>query len=253
MTSMLARPAMAAVLLGSMTTTVVAEDVDEESSRAEKFACEGLRQQLQDSLLEDEQAPIGLADPAVGRALDEDTDQPCERFDDVRRGLRGRRSRETEIERGRLGGANAAALSDGPEGSGHYWTVTVAVERDGKVLGGCLPTKTAGWRNLPRPKGTRIFGGWQLLVRGHLVVWTELSVGAAESESLIYPVVYALQGDALVVDRSQTLAAIGRFGRNYARVAALRGNGDRVMHAGAAAAYRAVAAGSACPASNAGR
>jgi hypothetical protein len=218
---------------------------DEGASDGRPFACESIRQQLHDELASATRAPILLAEAPV----DSDDEaaasaEPCESFVRVRRALTGRLPRE--MERGILGTATAVAFNDGPHGSGRYWTVTLAVRREGMTRGACLATKTGGWRNLPRPRGTRLFGAWYMLVGGRLVIWTELAVGASEAESLIYPVIYRLGRDTLVLDEPRTLAEIGRFGRTYARIAKLREDEDRDLHRVAAAAYRAVSNGTNC-------
>jgi hypothetical protein len=148
-------------------------------------------------------------------------------------------------ERGTLGGHAAAVLSDGPHGSGHYWDLTLAITLEGRTLGACWSTSTSGWRNLP-DEGRRKIGRWHVLVEDRLNVWSTLVAGAAESESLIIPLVFRLAADKVQLDRPATLKEIDRVGRVYATVATRRDDPAPEMHRAAAAAYRSVVADTGC-------
>ncbi len=208
----------------------------------ETYRCSSMRASLLEELRRAELHPIRIASAPQSAPDENGTVEPCEDFDRVRQALRGRAG---DTERGTLGGQPAAVRSSGPHGSGHYWDLTLAIVVAGRTLGACLTTATSGWRNLPAD-GARRFGRWRALASDHLSVWSTLAAGAAESESLIVPLLFRLADVELRLDRSATLKEVDRFGRLYAEVAAMRDDHAAAMHRAAAAAYRAVAGGGDC-------
>lgn len=210
------------------------------------YACAPILALLQADVKEATHASLVLSPPPDQRGDVDDGRCDADGFEHARKALHAKPG--TGVEAGRLGMHRAAVWSDGPHGSGHFFQLAIAVELDGHAVGTCLGTATAGWRNIPSD-GVRVIGTWQTLVGGKLVVWRELAAGhESELESLIDPVVYRLdeRAHALVLDGDATRAAIARFGRAYARIAALRDDPEPDLHRGAAAAYAAFAAGTAC-------
>jgi hypothetical protein len=211
---------------------------------APRYTCAAFEEQIAKELRAVEAHPVALATPArmVGG---EGAGQRC---DDFERAVRALDHPAPEAERGTIGGRRAAVWTDGPHGSGHFSTVTLAVELDGRRVGACFTTSTSGWRNLSEV-GHRGFGAWHTLVDGRLLLWDGVVAGAAEYESLLSALVYRLRGDVLALDRAATLREIGRMGRVYANDASARPGDDEAlaMHRAAAAAYRALAGGAACP------
>jgi hypothetical protein len=210
-----------------------------------KYTCASVLESVRADLRAAEANAIALANPALRAAGEEGAGERC---DDFSRAAAALRKPTNGVESGTLGGRHAVVFTDGPHGSGHFSTVTVAVELDGRVVGACFSTSTSGWRNLS-DGGRRLFGVWRTLVDDRLLVWSGLAAGAAEYESLISALVFRLRGDALVLDRAATGKEIGRMGRVYATPAAARADDDEAaaLHRAAAAAYRALATGGACP------
>ena len=210
------------------------------------YACGPILALLQADVKEAAHASLALSPPPDQRGDVDDGRCDAGAFDHARRALHAKAGAGAEV--GRLGTHRAAVWSDGPHGSGHFWQLAIAVELDGRAVGTCAGTATAGWRNIPGD-GVRVIGTWQALVGGELVVWRELAAGhGSEAECLIDPVVYRLdeRTHALVLDVDATRAAIARFGRAYAKIATLRDDPAPELHRGAAAAYAAFAAGGTC-------
>jgi len=198
---------------------------------------------LRKDLREEEAHRVALQSPALPDRQ-QFGEKDCDDFDRAWQAIHGRAGANAES--GRLGGHRAVVLSDGPHGSGHFWSLTLAVELEGRTVGSCMTTSTSGWRNLS-PQGHRLFGHWRTLSDGRLHVWSTLVAGAAEIESLLVPYVYRVSEGALVLDHAATVTEIGRFGQLYARAAELRNDERRSMHQAAADAYRSFAAGTDCP------
>ena len=210
---------------------------------APRYDCASLKQALESHLREAEAHPIPLTNPPK-LANGEIANESC---DDFERASNAIAHPVRLAERGTLGGRRVAVWTDGPSGSGHFSTVTIAVEHDGQPVGACVTTSTSGWRNLS-DSGHRQLGSWRKLVRGQLMLWDGVEAGVAEYESLIAAIVYRLRGDVLALDRAATLREIARMGRIYADDTSARPGDDTglAMHRAAAAAYRAVAAQADC-------
>lgn len=110
-----------------------------------------------------------------------------------------------------MGGRAAAFEIDGPGGSGRYAQLGVVV--DGAVPRfACVTASTVAWRHL-YPVADRLAPlPWFDDVDGdgaaELVAWQRLPWGSAEVSNGLVPIVYALDGDALVRrdDRARALA-----------------------------------------------
>jgi hypothetical protein len=149
-----------------------------------------------------------------------------------------------DLERGRVGGRAAIGRLEGPQGSGRWWQVTLAVELRGGARGACLTAVTSGWRNIE--PFHRDFGKWSLLGDDRVTVWTTIEVDDP-SPPLLAALVYRLDGVRLVLDLRATLREVARFGRAYGRAAADPDDSAREAHRAAAEAYAAVAERKACP------
>jgi hypothetical protein len=214
--------------------------------RDEVYDCASILALVQADVKDAAHASLALSPPPDQRGDVDDGRCDAGEFEHARGALHAKPG--ASVEAGWIAKHRAAVWSDGPHGSGHFWQLAIAVELDGRAVGTCVGTATAGWRNIPGD-GVRVIGTWQTLVGGELVVWRELAAGhGSEAESLIDPVVYRLDGrtHALVLDGDATRAAIARFGHAYARIATLRDDPAPELHRGAAAAYAAFAAGAAC-------
>ena len=158
-------------------------------NRMARHDCSSVLKQLRADVRNEETRAIPLQTPGLKARddLDGDAGKPCADFERVKHALHG--SSVSDIERGLLGGKRAAVLSDGPHGSGHYWQLTLAVQMNDQVVGACLITKTAGWRNIPA-KGLPHFGQWHSLSNDRFRLWSELVAGESQSQSLIIPLVF---------------------------------------------------------------
>ena len=109
------------------------------------------------------------------------------------------------------GGARVAVQTIGPEGSGRFWWVSVAIDGP-KRLSACLMASTVGWRqvfsvgNLIAP--LEWFADLDKDGERDLILWRRLPWGDAEVDNGIYPVAYVLDGTELV--RRDDLAAAQR-------------------------------------------
>ena len=211
---------------------------------AQAHDCASLAAALRAELDAAEHHPIALANPATTTGGEASAGEPC---DDFARAARALAHADRDAEGGTLGGHRAAAWSDGPHGSGHYWNVALAVDLGGgRVAGACVATPTTGWRNLS-DRGHRLFGRWRTLAGDRFVVWTTLTAGEALYDSLIYALVYRLRGDSLELDRAATLREIDRMRRVYATAPSRPDDAEAAaLHRAAAAAYRALADGASC-------
>jgi hypothetical protein len=221
----------AVVVLGVAMATVVAAP-----ARADdRYTCAAFLDQLRADLRDEAAHPLALTDPPTERTESGDTKAAaCEGFDIVE-----------GSERGRLDGRRATARSDGPHGSGRFWTVFVAVQDHGRVIGACFTTTTSWWRNLP-DAGRARFGAWRLFHGNALHVWSTLVVGADEWSSVMLPLVLRVSKDQLALDLAATTAEIKRAGGNYAKVARMGDEPAPEMHRAAAEAFAAFAAGTDC-------
>jgi hypothetical protein len=147
-----------------------------------------------------------------------------------------------EWETGKFGTADITVRSVGPAGSGHYWDVAISVKEGSATRGVCLVVATTGWRNIGGP----YFPRWKVLENGTLTLWNSFETGGGLYYSLLFPAIYRLDGDSLVLDRPATLAEIRRFAVGYRRTAGDKRDREPSLHAAAAAAYLAVADGRTC-------
>jgi hypothetical protein len=205
--------------------------------------CAALLDALRADLRDAEAHPVVLRTAAVVASRGEDDGEPCPDFARARQALRSHGG--AGIERGLLADRRAAGWSEGPQGSGHYWSIALAIAGRAEPIGACLTASTSGWRNLSR-EGRRLIGPWRMLVGGRFHLRSTLVAGATEWESLLLPIVYRLSDDTLVVDRARTAAEIGRFGWVYERLWPMPDDPASVMHHAAADAYRAFAADREC-------
>jgi len=173
----------------------------------------------------------------------------CDRNEEVTAALRGE-AKDASARVGELSLAGdppgathrAGALvndAGGPQGSGRYWVVDVAVDLGGSVAGACFTCYTYALRSLMSVENPP---RWQLFRARRLVVSTAVEglVGGAIPLFLVYrlerPAGPPAGAARLVIDPEGTARAIRELGEAYAR------DGDRVR----AEAYRALAARRRC-------
>lgn len=171
--------------------------------------------------------------PAAGTALPDDC--PAD-FDPAA----GWRASCPDCARGELAPGRLATLEvEGPAGSGRF-------ARLGLVVGGprpgyaCVAASTVGWRHLYRVAELLAPLPWLADVGDddatvELVAWQRLPFGGSEAEVALVPVVYELDGDALVRRDDHGRALAARVGAAYVRLADIADPGADV------ACYRVVA------------
>lgn len=147
----------------------------------------------------------------------------CSHFDEARRALNGSADGGTLGSAGKdttffveqLGHLPAAVQLIGPGGSGRFWEMTIAVQRDGRVVGACLTTSTVGFRQAQKVREF-LPPQWQPLQGGRLVLWTSLGFGPSPAAQLLVPIAFKHVGDSLVVDRRATARLVSAFADAYA-------------------------------------
>lgn len=144
-------------------------------------------------------------------------------------------------QRGEISAKPALALLSGPSGSGQYWTNWIVVLSAAKRIGGCIPSKSAGLRSIPSALRRRL-PSRKPFQRGRLILWTEIVVGATETESLLFPSAYRLQGDSLVVDNDMLRIQMRRFAKAYGAISRAPSDQHSKLHRAASRAYSLVAA-----------
>jgi len=106
------------------------------------------------------------------------------------------------------GGTRAAVQATGPSGSGHYWSVVIALDTPAHPHA-CFEASTVGFRLLVPVASTVAPVRWFDDLDGNgtreLILWERLPWGDAEVANALYPVVYVLDGTELV--RRDDLAA----------------------------------------------
>ncbi|MFO0598934.1 MAG: esterase-like activity of phytase family protein [Myxococcaceae bacterium] len=105
----------------------------------------------------------------------------------------------------------AAVELDGPNGSGRYWSVAIAIDAQPTPLTACLDETTIGHRwshQVPLPK-------WEPLQDDHLVLWTSAPVSGEPLPSVLAPLVYGLDGGTLELDLPATRAMTLDFAQRY--------------------------------------
>jgi hypothetical protein len=153
---------------------------------------------------------------------------------------------------GDLDGTRAAVVATGPNGSGHFWNVGIAVGAPPLVA--CVTTSTAAWRNIGGNAAvSKLFPRFDPLAVPHrFTLWTNINSLPPNDEGrdiapslLLLPMVFRLAGERLEVDLDATKRELRAWGDRYARAAA--GKDDfAALHRAAAAAYRAFAEGTDC-------
>ncbi len=127
-----------------------------------------------------------------------------------------------ECVRGTMRGGTRVALAiHGPEGTGHFFWLGLAVEGGRST---CMMASTVGWRLLapvfdslaPLPWLTDLDHDGS----AELVVWTRLPWGDAEVTNALFPVVYVLDGDALVRRDDLGTALRAKVAAAYRKLAA---------------------------------
>jgi len=116
------------------------------------------------------------------------------------------------------GGANVAVQTIGPEGSGRYWSVGIAIDGPNHPFA-CLTASTVGFR--------QVFSVGKLIAPiqwfadldkngdRELILWHRLPWGSAEIENGMYPVAYVLDGTELVRRDDLAVATRARLAHAY--------------------------------------
>jgi hypothetical protein len=98
-------------------------------------------------------------------------------------------------------GRATAFVMEGPGGSGRFASLALAVGGATPRFA-CITSSTVGWRHLAAVANQLAPLPWFDDVNGdgrpELVAWQRLPWGSSESENGMVPIVYALEGDALV-------------------------------------------------------
>ena len=129
------------------------------------------------------------------------------------------------------GARSVAVVAVGPGGSGHFWSVGIAVS------GGwfaCMTASTVAWRYLGLV-GDRLSPlHWLDDVDGdgaqEVVLWERLPWGGAEADNGLIPIVYVLDGDALVRRDDLAMPLRHRVATAYDALFAREG-GNACLHA----------------------
>lgn len=133
---------------------------------------------------------------------------PCPGVDEAKRAL-------SSPDAGTLAGLRAGTFLQGPDGSGRYVAVTLAVETDAGVIGACLHDSTIGHRTAHQVQ--EHFGAWRPLDADRFIMWGSISVDAeGDFGDVLLPRVYTLENGALLIDRRATAREVARFGAAYA-------------------------------------
>lgn len=103
--------------------------------------------------------------------------------------------------RATIDGRATAFVMEGPAGSGRFASLGLAVA-DSPPRYACALASTVGWRHLASVGNQLAPLPWYADVNGdgriELVVWQRLPWGNSEADNGLVPIVYALEGDALV-------------------------------------------------------
>ena len=106
------------------------------------------------------------------------------------------------------GGTHAAVQAIGPSGSGHFWSVVIALDTPAHPHA-CFEASTVGFRTLAPVAGQVPPVKWFVDLNGNgereLILWERLSWGNYETANALFPIVYVLDGTELV--RRDDLAA----------------------------------------------
>jgi hypothetical protein len=141
----------------------------------------------------------------LGTAPDEECDEVTPGPADVRATMRGHRAASAHIE--------------GPDGSGHFVSITLAVGGRQTCFGG----STVGWRALGDAAASLAPLPWLADVDGdgdaELVVWSRLPFGDSEYTNGLLPIVYVLDGARLVRRDDRARALRRRVAAAYQQLA----------------------------------
>lgn len=139
------------------------------------------------------------------------------------------------------GGVPARLTIDGPAGSGRFYALDLAVGTGDRERHVCITASTVGWRILDRV-GERLAPlPWLDDVDRdgyvELVVWQRLPFGQSEVDNALFPVVYVLDGDALVRRDDRARALFARVAAAYRERARIAQAGDPTACMTAVAAF----------------
>jgi hypothetical protein len=138
--------------------------------------------------------------------------EPCASFAQ----LAGAANKPTDerIEFGKFGDKDAAVFSDGPQGSGRYWNISVAI--DANAPGGiCFKTSTVGFRHFGAAKAFALVGPWRLLQGQLLHIWTDISIGSSNVDTALFTRVFRLNGSVLTFDATASKAELAQWASRY--------------------------------------
>jgi hypothetical protein len=124
-------------------------------------------------------------------------------------------------------GVTAALALDGPGGSGHFWSLGLAVADHSGVRFACTTASTVGWRHLARVADRLAPLPWLADLDGdgaaELIVWQRLPWGHDEPSNGLVPAIYQLENDALVRHDAKGISLARRVATAYR---ALDGDSD---------------------------
>ncbi len=133
----------------------------------------------------------------------------------------------TEAGRSKLGPFRVRSV--GPEGSGRYWTIDVALDLGGASSGFCLSTSTVGWRQvygsneLANELVTRILRVQDADGDGvdEFVLPSSFELGQSLSETAITATAFERTSDGMQLDRTSTNLLRTAIAKSYRRAADL--------------------------------
>lgn len=121
-------------------------------------------------------------------------------------------------------GRRAAFVMDGPGGSGRFAGLGVVIDDPSRGVA-CITASTVGWRHLHRVADRLAPLPWFADLDGdsrfEVVAWQRLPWGASEAENAMVPIVYALEGNALVRREALEIPLASRVAAAYRELAAI--------------------------------
>lgn len=194
-----------------------------------------------------ESRELSLAAAAIHAPAGDDPGEACDDYPRVKAALTTKLN-DKDVEIATMERHRVALFRRGPEGSGRYWENTIAIDLGGgEIVGGCITTATTGFRTVSRLG----FLEWTPFdatdpINARLVLWDSVLSGDETLGSVLFAQAWRLQGKKLVFDHQASRRENRRLATKYAQLGGRRGNPFSRLHAAAAKALSAFAAGKTC-------
>jgi hypothetical protein len=194
-----------------------------------------------------ESRELSLAAAAIHALGADEAGAACDDYPRAKTALTTKRN-DKDVEIATMERRRVALFRRGPAGSGRYWENTIAIDLGGgEIVGICITTATTGFRTVATPD----FLKWTPFdatdpTDARLVLWDSVLSADETLGSVLFAHAYRLQGRKLVLDHQATEREIMRLATNYARLGGGLGNPFSRLHAAAARALFAFAAGKSC-------